>query len=550
MPQQHHIVKRQILELVVSRDQDTHRLHETLSHICRSRLTPILDKHCSALSDTDVIYRVDTLELDLGKIPCELLQEALGESFEKALGIKLAKAIATEQTLGEPGATVSRLAPVALYSRPQRGTTTVPAAATMGEEVQAKVASQLELLAYYVNTGTLPWWAEVSRAGLLEDNLKLLVEQAPSPLRRVVRDFSRDDRALRRMALTYDDTLLELTLGVLVPALQAPLRHFAPGLAEILARTNAARDWARSRIRNLVWEDVLRLAGSENVETISPAEFSRSILHRLARRFGVGWRLFSEDLHRTLETGSTGDYTWLADLAASLQESPAASASPGTKPAPQPDDLRLSAVLRESSVASDAAPDVKLPRFVRLTAPISLEVNPAVDLRFSDSDEVYVTNAGLVILWPFLEHFFKHVGLVEEKHFKDDAARQRAAGLLQYVASEDESPPEYLLPLNKVLCGLDADEVFDFGPPITELEIHECGNFLTCVIAQVPILHDMSLPGFRGTFLLRQGQLSTRDGVWLLRVERETYDVVLDRFPWTISWVKLPWMQGPIQVEW
>jgi len=124
MPQQHHIVKRQILELVVSRDQNTRRLHETLSRICRSVLTPILDKHCSALSDTDVIYRVDTLELDLGEIPCDRLQEALGKSFEKALGIKLAKAIATERTLGEPGASVSRIAP-ALYSRPQRGPTTV-----------------------------------------------------------------------------------------------------------------------------------------------------------------------------------------------------------------------------------------------------------------------------------------------------------------------------------------------------------------------------------------------------------------------------------------
>src|SRR4029077_12254699 len=105
----------------------------------------------------------------------------------------------------------------------------------------------------------------------------------PSPLRRVVRDFSRDDRALRRMALTYDDTLLELTLGVLVPALQAPLRRFAAGLAEILAKTNAARDWTRSRVRNMVWEDVFRLAGSENVETISPAEFSRALLQRLGR---------------------------------------------------------------------------------------------------------------------------------------------------------------------------------------------------------------------------------------------------------------------------
>ena len=60
----------------------------------------------------------------------------------------------------------------------------------------------------------------------------------------------------------------------------------------------------------------------------------------------------------------------------------------------------------------------------------------------------------------------------------------------------------------------------------------------------------MSVRGFRGTFLLRKGQLSTRDGVWLLRVERQTYDVVLDRFPWSLNIVKLPWMEALMQVEW
>ena len=60
----------------------------------------------------------------------------------------------------------------------------------------------------------------------------------------------------------------------------------------------------------------------------------------------------------------------------------------------------------------------------------------------------------------------------------------------------------------------------------------------------------MSIPGFRGTFLLRRGILGIRDGAWLLRVERESFDVVLDRFPWSFAWVKLPWMQAPLRVEW
>ena len=184
----------------------------------------------------------------------------------------------------------------------------------------------------------------------------------------------------------------------------------------------------------------------------------------------------------------------------------------------------------------------------------SQPVEPAedrlVDLRFSDADELYIDNAGLVILWPFLERFFERLGLVTAHRFQDVAAVHRAVGLLQYLATTDPSPPEYLLPLNKVLCGMALDEVWALDAPLTEAEAEECTDLLTAVIAHAPILHNMSLPGFRGTFLLRQGVLSARDGAWLLRVQRETYDVVLDRFPWSVAWVKLPWMDTLLRVEW
>jgi hypothetical protein len=171
------------------------------------------------------------------------------------------------------------------------------------------------------------------------------------------------------------------------------------------------------------------------------------------------------------------------------------------------------------------------------------------DLSFSAADELYIGNAGLVILWPFLGHFFARLGLLDGKQFTDQAARQRAVGLLHYVAAERDFP-EYLLPLNKVLCGMPLAEVFDFGPPLSESEAEECMDLLRAAIAQAPILRDMSVAGFQGTFLLRRGVLSERDGAWLLRVERETYDIVLDAFPWGWEWVKLPWMEAPLRVEW
>ena len=173
-----------------------------------------------------------------------------------------------------------------------------------------------------------------------------------------------------------------------------------------------------------------------------------------------------------------------------------------------------------------------------------------LDLSFSDAEELYIGNAGLVIVWPFLSQFFARLDLLAAKNFKDAPARHRAVGLLQYLATGESPCPEYLLPLNKVLCGLELAEVFDFGPPLTDSEAAECTNLLSAAIAQAPVLRDMSVSGFRGTFLLRQGVLRSRDGAWLLQVERETYDIVLDRFPWGWAWVKLPWMEEPLRVEW
>ena len=97
---------------------------------------------------------------------------------------------------------------------------------------------------------------------------------------------------------------------------------------------------------------------------------------------------------------------------------------------------------------------------------------------------------------------------------------------------------------------MEPEAVFLLELPLSAEEMSECELLLSAVIEHAPILHNMSITGFRGTFLLRQGILSQRDGAWLLRVERETYDIVLERFPWSVDWIKLPWMAAPLRVEW
>jgi len=178
------------------------------------------------------------------------------------------------------------------------------------------------------------------------------------------------------------------------------------------------------------------------------------------------------------------------------------------------------------------------------------QINHKNQRETNNTDELYINNAGLVILYPFLNHFFEKLGLVHEGSFLNDTAMQNGVALLQYLANEDTNPPEHLLALNKLLCGMELEAVFYLETPLTETEMDECNTFLEAVIEQAPILNKMSIAGFRSSFLLRQGILSSRDGASLLQVERETYDVVLDRFPWGMDWVKLPWMSTSLRVEW
>ena len=117
------------------------------------------------------------------------------------------------------------------------------------------------------------------------------------------------------------------------------------------------------------------------------------------------------------------------------------------------------------------------------------------DRALSEVDEVHIANAGLAILWPFLSSFFTRLGLLRDKAFTGDDATHRAVGLLQYLAlpfEPETPPPEYELALNKVLCGMEPSELFEFGPPLSEEEIAECDALLTAAIGHAPILRDMS----------------------------------------------------------
>ena len=74
---------------------------------------------------------------------------------------------------------------------------------------------------------------------------------------------------------------------------------------------------------------------------------------------------------------------------------------------------------------------------------------------------------------------------------------------------------------------------------------------LEAVVRHWDALGSTSVEGLRASFLARAGKLSERaDGDYLLQVEAQSFDILLDRLPWSVSIVELPWMERQLWVEW
>lgn len=599
-----HIIKRQIVELNGLRKEDAQQVQQQLAELVRVRLIPLLDQYLTALSPNGSVLRLDTLELDLGVIPMDTLESGLLERVDLQLGIQLARlAPLAEQTAApstRPPATRRELlhffvhtgnlpwwADSAVASPGQGATPADPVAESLEyllkeaplalasdlREWVTKEAQALRLIRHLpdemlIRTAALRVQLPGNAfAGAVAGLLRLFPHTADftgQPLHRVRElvflkllqiAFSTPD-PMRDIGAFWEAWLLQIAVALrvkyklLLQTLSQAVGSDNSGFSVVLHNLQAGKTDERTQVSAL--EQLIGTLG-ENLLTVPhwPATPGEAFRQRQSDKSPVAALAQLEDalvqaLAKKETIGPALIEKWVAILGRLLRDTGLPKAlrttlaatknrlqAPGFSPAELP---ALLAQIARAEAEAGRLPEIASPE--------------AASMAFSEAGELFVENAGLVILWPFLTRFFKGLELLENNRFKDAAAAHRAARLLQYLADGRPEAPEYRMALNKIICGLDWDTVLDPGPPLSETETEECEALLQAVIANAPVLRNMRPDGLRGSFLLRKGLLRPVPGAWELRVEKATHDVVLERFSWTWSVVKLPWLEGVLAVEW
>ncbi len=177
------------------------------------------------------------------------------------------------------------------------------------------------------------------------------------------------------------------------------------------------------------------------------------------------------------------------------------------------------------------------------------EKNKAL-LRQGDVSKIYINNAGLVLLQPFVPFYFQLLGLTENNVFVDDTSRYRAALLTQYLVTGQTEIAEFDLPLNKILCAINFEEVVPPFLDLSEEEIRVSEELFKTLFQRWDKMKNSSAENFRNAFMQRHGSLIKMQDGWTLKVEQRGYDVLLETLPWSYRMIKFKWMDKPLYVEW
>lgn len=606
MNQQRHIIKKQILELNLSSQAGAFELQNEVSRIYRHKVLPLIDHVLSQFSSSDIIYRINTLEIDLGNIDINNLEPELIDKIIEKIQQKLVEEIRlstsnytlstqiqTHTNLNESSVLFPGIEALSDEIDKERGKNPAKFMDTTRSEVlsnQNKEVLEIDIFGYFIQTGMLPWWSERLSKQELEECCDRIITSSPNQIKSIIEQSFKDAKQLQRIIYQFSDATLLKIAGLFNADAVHLIADYNTNITQIFKQIEPTINITKVKLRLQKWQGIFLYLSSDDSTKLEEFRLIQANLLHIATSNGINYSEFINSLAVQINyLNKQGIYikSKLPEILETIKFDNQNKQFIGEQKVNfllnelQEISLNIQLSLQYKQQINQLIDELKvlineiknpalaqsqvnqknsLNQFFHIAQTLKNKIKKNTNYNqnrftnaintFSESDEIYIYNAGLILLWPFINRFFVKLGLVQENIFINIISAERAALVLQYLVDASTEASEHVFPLNKVLCGIDLFALIDTHLDITQQEQVESESLLAAVIQNWSILKNTSIEGFRKAFLQRTGILRVRDGGWLLQVERETYDILLDRISWSIRVIKLPWMDNILYVEW
>ncbi len=546
-----HIVHQVNLDITVDRAEDGQALQELAMDIFKNEVVPQLEALFAAMDRPGRNLRLEQLNIDLPDLTSIEVEQEFAAQCVRAIGKSLQQQLQLAPT--QPGPAPDQQQPM--------------------DVLDANVQYR-QLFLYFLKNGQLPWWAPQidpmtdteligttmrSKDWLSEANLRQEIQAAPDLWWTTLAVEAKSPRVVARLVHQYAPSFLHFLLeiglkkkNISIPFPWSALEKQCLQIIQSNQKTTSKRDLqilflthslnyffleAQPSIVQCVWtffqkfhtpQHSRSIPGQPITSTIPPALKDSAKNAPLSEWVVQVWTALQQNIQEQRNSKLSTESNIIPEQHISPSESEASSAAFPQK--------------QKDSSSEEAHSFFKHQQYPNKSE--------AVPYPTASNDPVYITNAGLVILHPFLQYLFKDLNLLKQKNFKDKTACQRAIYLLHYAATGSTRPAEYELYFNKLLCGWPVEEPIDARLRLNKRMKDEVDKMLGATLKHWSALKSTKIDGLRANFLLRNGKLEIKDLSWHLTVEHKPYDFLLNRLPWGIGMFKFPWHDTRFTVDW
>jgi len=504
MPENIHTINRELFEFNCISTEHAFQIRNRFNDDLHEKLNRIIDRACNEIDNDQAVITIPSLEIDLGTIYFDRFEEEVVWSFRKIFFEKLS------------GFKNS-------YRR------------SAGIELSKKEWS-FDILKYFLRTGHLPWFAGKQDETYLENLFTEILNVEQHAFQDFILSNLNNDNFVERLTEQIGPDHFNRIIAILgldADSFKAIHQIFDNIISKLISFLKTESNWLHSIYTDLIGQnrkDFQReisnaLSVLENFENPDYHSFRPTlefILKLLARKNDISSAEKVRKLFEKFLADKIGDIPTILNSFLVAQDETVQNL--------QTEVNAFKIQLQENKLIR---PDEK-----------SQTAEAIQQIKF------YISNAGLILLANYLPAFFDQLKLLEGGEFVSKTNQIKALFLLHYLCSSKEEVSEYIVPLNKILCGLSLDEPIPQYFLLNEEERQECTELLKAVIENWQRVGNMSIDGFQEAFINRDGILSSENNQWTLRVERRGYDILLDSLPWSFSYTQLSWMQELIITEW
>jgi hypothetical protein len=525
MGKQHHIIRRLIIEVGVPDKESAFDIQNRIGEEFKAKIFSLIEELLDRLSGSLEMIRIEKLEIDIGHLRSSSLEHELAPRVIKEMETAVTK------LLHELRNSHGGMAAIQI-------TTSGGHQFTVHATRERKDRSDIEILLHYLETGILPWNGDIQYRPSINEMMAKALEKNSESLRSVLYQRRGNRNVFRRLAIQLRKDQQTYLASVLGCDFASKLAVINNDIAEVIGSLfDLSSPASRTSIEEFLQEEMLYYFSSGKGETASINKIALYIQEMILiaeKTFDFRITSFSPALKKKIRHNVMNTIESL--IRGRAEESGEYLIPPKGKELPASDKTRK-----------------KTKHSNNLSSLPERKSNPDISTTEEPDHGVYIANAGLVILAPYLPTFFRHMKLVRGNEFVSERSRHKGIHLLQWLVKGDnaEEITEHELLLNKILCGADISEPVPIKMKLTKKDRKDCVDLLNAVVGNWPLIKNTSAAGFQSTFLVKEGKLTRGGEDWSLIIHRDSaVDMLIDRLPWSISMIKLPWNKALIHTQW